>query len=362
MDAIKGLACALIVWHHLAFYGPMSDVVHLQAPAPVEWLYDNARMAVQVFLVLGGYLAAASLAPQGFPRFDSWGAQCLRRFVRLVVPYLVALLLAIGVAALVRPWFEHPSVPDAPSLSQLLAHALLLQDVVGEEALSAGAWYVAIDFQLFALYAGLLALARAAAASRPQATATLTTLLVWALAAGSLWFFNLDPVGDVWGLYFFGAYGLGILSYRAVQAPRPGLWLAGMLLLGAVALGLEFRTRIAVALGTAFGLVWLMRHPPTPANWPGMALLQHWGQMSYSIFLVHFAVCLLVNAVVHHFWPHHFWSNSLGLLLAFVLSLQVGAILYQQIERRVPSWALAWRWQASLLGMGLLVVWIEVLA
>ena len=362
MDAIKGLACAAIVWHHLAFYGPMSDVVHLQAPTLMEWLYDNARMAVQVFLVLGGYLAAASLAPQRVARFDSVGAQLLRRFVRLLVPYAVALLLAIVVAALVRPWFDHPSVPEAPSLAQLLAHALLLQDVVGEEALSAGVWYVAIDFQLFALSTVLLAGVRAWPGLPRRSAATVSTVLVLVFTAASLWFFNRDPAWDAWGWYFFGAYGLGMLSYWAVHASRPGLWLAGIALLGALALGLEFRARIAVALGTALGLVLLMRRPLAVSGWSGIALLQRWGQMSYSIFLVHFSVCLLANAVVSYFWPQDLLANSAGLLLAFGLSLRVGRILYQRVECRVPAWSMAWRWQASLIGMGLLVAWLELLA
>jgi len=362
MDVIKGLACVAIVWHHLAFYGPMSDVVYLQAPALIEWLYDNARMAVQVFLVLGGYLAAASLAPERVARFDSASAQLLRRFVRLLVPYAFALLLAMGVAALVRPWFDHPSVPDAPALAQLLAHVLLLQDVLGEEALSAGAWYVAIDFQLFALSTGLLAGVRSLPGLARHRAATVGTVTVVLLTLVSLCFFNRNPAWDVWGLYFFGAYGLGMLSYWAVHAPRPGLWLAGIVLLGTLALGLEFRARIAVALGTALGLVLLMWRPLACSGWPGMALLQRWGQMSYSIFLVHFPICLLVNAVVSYFWPENLLLNSAGLLLAFVLSLQGGRILYQQVECRVPAWSRAWRWQASLIGMGLLVVWLELLA
>lgn len=39
----------------------------------MAWLYDYARMAVQVFLVLGGYLAAASLAP-GWPASARWAS------------------------------------------------------------------------------------------------------------------------------------------------------------------------------------------------------------------------------------------------------------------------------------------------
>ena len=32
IDCTKGLACAAIIWHHLAFYGPMSDIAHPAAP------------------------------------------------------------------------------------------------------------------------------------------------------------------------------------------------------------------------------------------------------------------------------------------------------------------------------------------
>lgn len=71
IDVLKGSACMAIVWHHLSVYGPLSDTVRPFAPALMAWLYDYARMAVQIFLVVGGYLAAASLAPTGLARFES---------------------------------------------------------------------------------------------------------------------------------------------------------------------------------------------------------------------------------------------------------------------------------------------------
>jgi hypothetical protein len=89
----------------------MSDVALPLAPNLIAWLYDHARLAVQVFLVLGGYLAASSLAPQGWVRFDSAAAQIGKRFVRLMIPLPAALAVAMAAAALVRPWLEHPSVP-----------------------------------------------------------------------------------------------------------------------------------------------------------------------------------------------------------------------------------------------------------
>ncbi len=271
IDMIKGVACATIVWHHLAFYGPMSDIAQPLAPDLMAWLYDYGRMAVQVFLVLGGYLAAASLAPQGLARFDSARQQITRRFVRLVVPYSVALLLAVLVAALVGSWMDHPSVPGAPDLGQLVANALLLQDIVGEEALSAGVWYVAIDFQLFAGSVLLLALVRALCGDGGARHAGwLGRALVVVGTAMSLLVFNREPQLDMWALYFFGAYGLGMMACWAVQAPRAGGWMAAITLLGIAALVLDFRARIAVALVTALALAWALRSPRW-RQWQGFA-------------------------------------------------------------------------------------------
>lgn len=56
LDQIKAVACLLIVCHHLAFYGPMADALRPVLPGLLTWLDDYARMAVQIFLVLGGYL------------------------------------------------------------------------------------------------------------------------------------------------------------------------------------------------------------------------------------------------------------------------------------------------------------------
>ncbi|MFT3814473.1 MAG: acyltransferase [Acidovorax sp.] len=347
IDQTKGLACATIVAHHLAFYGPMSDVAQPLMPGLIAWLYDYGRMAVQVFLVLGGYLAAASLAPEGTPREGSATQQIGKRFVRLIVPYAVALVVAVLAAAAVRPFMDHPSVPGDPSLGQLVANALLLQDIVGAEALSAGVWYVAIDFQLFALAVLLFAALRRA----PAWARGLGPVLAAVGGALSLLVFNRMPDQDMWGWYFWGSYSLGMLAFWATRARRPGGWVLYMAALGAVALWVEWRTRIAVALVAALLLVWVVR-----SGWDwGSQHLQHLGQMSYSVFLVHFAVCLLVNAAVSQLWPEEPVPNALGMVLAFALSIAAGRQLYLRVERHVPSWSLALRWQAGLVGTGLLV-------
>jgi len=333
LDALKGLACVLIVWHHLAFYGPMSDVVYGYAPGLMDWLYDYGRMAVQLFLVVGGFLAAASLAPKGTAVFESAGPLILRRYARLVKPYLVALVVSVLVAALVRPWFDHPSVSAPPTLFQLLAHALLLQDLLGQESLSAGVWYVAMDLQLYAMAVLVFAASRRLRTSTAVSAGAMAVVLIALL---SLLVFNRQPSFDITALYFFGAYALGMLAFWASREAgvRRGFWLAAIAVLGTLALALDFRGRLVVAVVTALALVWLSRAPQDawPLSWLQKRSLVHLGRISYSVFLIHFPVCLLVNAVVSHFWPTQLAANALGMLLAFALSLLAGQGLYRWVE------------------------------
>lgn len=366
IDCAKGLACIAIVWHHLAFYGPMSEVAHPAIPEVLDWLYEYARMAVQVFLVLGGYLAAASLAPLGRAQFGAPWPKIGKRFVRLVVPYAVALVITIVVSAAIRPWFDHESVSADPDLWQLLAHALLLQNIVGEESLSAGVWYVSIDFQLFALATLLFAAMRAAAAPLQRWwpwAATAAQVVVVAGVVASLYGFNRDADWDVWALYFFGAYGLGMMAFWAVQAEKRSTALNWCLLMAALvlsALELQWRDRIALAGVTALLLVVAMRWQGS-RQWQGIAPLRWLGQISYSVFLIHFSVCLLVNAVETYFWPDSMLAAMLGMVLAFVLSVAAGYLLYRKVERHVPSWHEALRWQAGLIGAGLLTTMLAAL-
>ena len=65
VDVLKAVASQLIIFHHLAFYGPLSDVAQSLAPGLMHWFSDYARVAVQAFLVVGGFLAARGWRPRG---------------------------------------------------------------------------------------------------------------------------------------------------------------------------------------------------------------------------------------------------------------------------------------------------------
>ena len=331
LDAFKAIACLMIVLHHLAVYGPMSDAAYPLFPGLIDWLYQYGRMAVQAFFVMAGFLAARKFAPHGVSLVASPWPIIGQRYVRLALPYLAALTLAVGCAALARGWMNHDSIPDAPSIPQLLAHALLLQDLLDQDALSAGVWYIAIDFQLFALTALLLWLPR-----RVSFTANVRTtvpFLVAVLALASLLFFNRDQAWDETAFYFFGAYGLGMLAYWVSNSRRRAFWLGLLAALVAAALLVEFRDRIAVA-GVLALLLGLSGPGSSFANWLALRPLTYLGRISFSVFLVHFPLLLLVNAVFFHFFPQQPVANAAGMLLAIGISILGGGLFYQWIESR----------------------------
>lgn len=336
IDALKAIGSQLIVLHHLAFYGPMSDYVSEIAPALITWLSQEARIAVQVFLVIGGFLAAKGLAPLGKLSVGAPLATLRNRYRKLTTPYVAALLLAICCAALARQWMDHDSIPDAPQVRQFLIHTLLLQNLLDYDALSAGVWYVAIDFQLFGLLLCILWLARGLGA-RINGTRILSLCFIAGLGIASLFHFNRDADWDNWGVYFFGSYALGTLTYWASGREQKPVWLG---LIAAVVIGallIDFRSRIAVALAVALALG-IARRTGALESWPNNRAIAYLGQISYSVFLLNFPVGLVVNALFARFAPEDPAIQAIGMLLAWIACIGAGALFYHCVERRARRW------------------------
>lgn len=365
LDLLKAVGCVLIVAHHLAFYGPMSDVVMQAWPGFMAWLYDRARLAVQMFLVCSGFLTAASLSRM--PALDLRAGLSLlwRRYLRLVMPLLAALSVVVVVSEIIRPGFDHASLSALPTWSQAWAHVALLQHVLDMEALSAGVWYVAMDFQLYASALLVFALAQQLHAWRPAVPAVLWQQRLWlVLVAGSLWWWSGQESLDDYAVYFYGAYGLGWLACkRRAQGFSRGTWLV-LLALVVVAFGLDPRWRLVTAVAVAALLAgapaaWL--DAPASQSW-GARLMQWLSRISYAVFVIHFSVSLAVNAFVTHFWPGQLWPNGLGMLASLGLSLWAGALVFRHVEQPRPDLRRWLTWLAVFMASVALAMKINSLA
>ncbi|WP_416548058.1 acyltransferase family protein [Limnohabitans sp. DCL3] len=336
-DALKAFGCLLIVLHHLASYGPMSDVVLRAWPQWIDGLYEHGRLAVQVFLVCSGFLMAQTL-----DKIATWGVALAlrmvwRRYLRLVIPLLAALSVTVLMTELLRGGEAMPHLSATPDWQSALAHLLLVQHVLDIEALSAGIWYVAIDFQLYLIT--LLTLLCAAKVSHrfPLWDLKAVSWQIWmGLSLVSLLVWNLNDDLDNYGVFFFGSYGMGLLASRGRQN-QPSLrgW-AVLVSLGGLALWVDPRWRIVTAWACALLLM------AAPATWfsaerlPGRwrQIIQSLSEMSYSVFLIHYAVIISVSAFVFAFWPDDVWANALGMGVTVGLSVWLGGAMQRLTERQ----------------------------
>lgn len=329
----------------------MSDVVAHWLPQLEDFLFEHGLLAVQIFLVVGGYLNAKSWVGALSQAEFHFFSRLFSRYQRLVIPLLAALSLAVLVTALVRPYFEHSSLSDAPTFKQVVAHVFLLQDVLYLEAFSAGVWYVAIDFQLFVMAIVCAWLAQAWQIRSGSGSVIRKALGFWLLLTlGSIFVWNLNPLGEIWGTYFFSAYGLGLCvgcwRYSGIKISHPTLGLM-ILILGAIATAYQPRIRMLVSVLTAALLAWYEATDCKPIRVIQLQWIRALSKASYAIFLIHFSVSLLVSAVIFNFWSENIPVNALGLLISFGLSVGLGRQMHLHIENQEPTWTRWLQWVAT---------------
>ena len=205
-------------------------------------------------------------------------------------------------------------------------HLFFAQDLLGVPALTAGAWYMAIDLQLYALLALLCVLAAGVASGR--AARYMAMGLVLCLGLSSLLLFNRDHELEVWGIYFFGSYSLGIAAHwvSRLSGLRKRVWLFVMMMVCATALLVEWRSRIAVTTVTACVLVWFGAYRTHAKNWL-VSLIAYLSRISFPLFVLHYPMLMLVGAIVGANWDDDPAANMMGLLVAWGLSMAAATVV-----------------------------------
>jgi peptidoglycan/LPS O-acetylase OafA/YrhL len=331
LDLMRVLAAQAIVLHHLAFYGPLSDHAYPLAPGSIDWFYDYGRLAVQIFFVAGGFCMAGCMARRAPESRRAFAGIVIERYARLGLPYLVALLVALAANEIARAYSGHPSISPRPGVGQFIAHLFLLHQVLGYDSVTAGIWYVAIDLQLVALTSFVYLLARRFFPARGMAVAR-ATLLALGLASAFLW--NRSPRLDDFGIYFLSSYVLGMAAAWTSDGRLSKSVFAGYLLAMLLALAVDFRPRLALAAACA--LLFLLA---TRVAWlerlASSAPIRRLVPITYSLFLIHFPICLLVNTLWSASLPPDPRLALLGLAVAFGLSQAGGFAFYYLVEKHL---------------------------
>ncbi len=292
----------------------------------LSWLAEHAR-ATQVFFVIGGFVLAHSLDRRDWDKPAALGRFLIERYIRLGLPYLAVIALILPIYSFARGWLPSEVLGSPVSLPQLLAHVFFLQDILGYESLSAGFWFICINFQLSILYVFILFLRDRFGRGRID----LVAWLGWPLAAFSLFYANLDSGLDRWFVYFFPYFFMGVVIQQVHQGhwrPAAFWWFQGLFCL---AMLVEWRWRLGVAAAVGLAL-YLAERRGFAGTWPKSRVIRHLGQISFSLFLVHFPVLLLVSTLWARMGLTSPLAATLGLGCAFLLSVLVAFLFHRWVE------------------------------
>lgn len=344
IDLLKVFAAFVIILHHLASYGQIALDARAFLPDIMGWLFEYGRFAVQIFLVMAGYLAAQSLTRFANEKFSSQKLLrvIINRYLRLFAPYVAALIFTIFCAWIARHWVNDEFVGEQETLGQFVAHLFFLQGILGLDSISAGAWYVAIDWQLYSVLAILLI------------SFSSYQTLIWLLsivAVSSLLYLNRSALYESYFIYFLGSYTLGMLAYLAKNYTDQKIRVLAKLLIVIIGIAIAISSlqevwgrNILAWFVALLLLLWgdasypTLRQDGMSAKRVFLRAIAWASPRSYCAFLIHFAFILLANTIYIAWGLHAHASGSIaiGLMLMVVLCSVVAAnYLYSWVE--IPS-------------------------
>jgi peptidoglycan/LPS O-acetylase OafA/YrhL len=300
VDALRGLAALAVVFYHVR--GALGRGAQPWLPDLLSQLAEGGRFGVNVFFVLSGFVIArsvrhGSMTPEYFGRF------VLRRSIRLDPPYWAAVALEVlliysGLALI-------PSLGTvAPSVPQLLAHVVYLQDILGYGQLIPIFWTLCYEFQFYLALVGILVVGNLLAQWTSQRTASVvlvilfTTLFLASVGAHHSWIHGV-PRGlalDRWYEFFTGVIAWWVVSGVVPLATLFSAW-------GVNAVFARHPSSLAeVILFVVVSTICLCsaRYPAFDSRF-NVRPLQFLGAISYSLYLYHASISWRVVSLVRHF-------------------------------------------------------------
>lgn len=348
LDAMRGLACVLVVVHHAGYALAWSE----RDASWLAWLVVTAvrrmNLGVALFFVISGYCIAASAEAATRRREPPW-AFLRRRFRRIYPPYWAALLgfamllAGLDAAGLGRMYCGPLGVeldpPGALDWRQWLGNLTLTETWrphvwgPGRNVLTGVAWSLCFEEQFYLIcFLALWLLPGRLVPALGAATLAIGAVRVYAWWTGGA----TDLSGTFPLLWHEFAAGLAVY-YRLNLARRP--WQRRLVDVGLACLfaaGLLTGGRsTATAAGFALTLIALR---PWDGSWAEHAWVQPLaacGRRCYSIYLVHLPVSVVGNPWLYELGLTGFWARALVMVpLASCAGVAAGWAFHAVVEAR----------------------------
>ena len=326
LTSLRGVAAMWVFLFHLDLKRPMFP------PGFLAWVpIGRGYIAVDLFFVLSGFVMALTYRDsfQTRPFVVAYPDFLMRRVAR-VMP-LNAVIVAVLAAAVWSGGRAGDTFATARNPWAIAANLFLVQDWGLFRSIDKPSWSVSVEMAVYLAYPVLLALAW----SRRWWWAGLLTglaALCWLASVGQGSVSQGLLVGDF--IRGFAGFTFGLLCCRVFSGsglpPRAG----ALDLLAVAALWatlLIFSDDLPAILVCPFLILFLAYENGLVARLLNLGPLHYLGLISYSIYLVHYAVLGGLNLLP-------IGSNGVYLAAALVLTLTISTATYYGVERPARRW------------------------
>ena len=356
LDSLRGIACLLVVFYHLN--------VNIGSSPVILWGFTG----VHVFFVLSGYLICkpfikALSGTQPLPKVASF---YLKRFIRIYPPYLVALLIYIGLR-----FATHSKIPTT---GDIVSHIGLLFNYGPQNyylSINPAFWSLSIEAQFYLalplIAFAVFAMTRRGAQSVLIFISTMLTIgLLW--RAGEFMLVRNAAGPSQTGVYYFRTlpayldlFGAGALVAAVEMLPvaeklrnlRTSLLLlvCGVLVfLGAnvwctlvghgdwLTINNTVYTiffPVVLCLGIVLILIPSVLYFGERSRWLNLRFFVWLGSISYSVYLYHIGVQFMVLKFLHleNLIPDYNLRNIACATVSLVPVIVISAITYLLVEK-----------------------------
>ncbi len=234
VDGLRALAALFVVLSHAWLTIPTRREGHGSG-----WL-NHGHLAVDLFIVLSGFCLALPMSqPRSFGLLRGGTLEYYKRRARRILPpyyFAVALSLALIATLIGHATGTHWDVALPATWQAVLAHVLLIEDVVDPSRINHALWSIAVEWQIYFLLP-LIALGWRRVG--PVFTTLITTVAAYGAIAATKTIHPLGP--SAWLFIYVALFGFGTLAafvattrntrWEATRKPLP--WTIIVLLLAA---------------------------------------------------------------------------------------------------------------------------------
>jgi len=216
VDGLRALAALTVFVNHAyaqVWEGPKDRGDPSAALTPLSYSLVAGHLAVTVFIVISGFCLTLPVLKAGDRLRGGVSEFLQRRVVRILPPYYAAVLLSLALIWTVigEPTGTLWDVPIRVSLSSILAHVFLLQDLFGTGSINYVLWSIAVECQIYLVFPLLLVSWRRLG---PGATTALALAAGYAVRMG----FDGTRIARM-NSHFLGMFVLGMLAAYIARSP-----------------------------------------------------------------------------------------------------------------------------------------------